>query len=199
MNGVVETTTNITAMIIYLVIGGFALLLALLSFIFSEIGDIFHDLTSPISDWASDHLSFGHDHDMGFSRFLNNGGILGFLAGFGFVAALAMSQFHASTFTAAGFGVLGGIVLGVFLGTIWYLLKRSEGTAGYSIDQLVGKQGVVVKKIFSDGPGEVKCSVNNMPAWYAAKTEDGSEILPGTTVRIIRFAGSLLYVAPEKI
>ncbi len=187
-----------TAMVVYLIIGCFALLLALISFIFSEIGDFFHDLASPIGDWASDHFSIGHDHDMGFSRFLNNGGILGFIAGFGFVAALAMSQFHSSAFAAAGLGILGGIVLGVFIGTMWYLLKRSEGTAGYHMEQLVGKQGVVIKKIFSDGPGEVKCSVDNMPIWYAARTEDGSEVLPGTTVRIIRFAGSLLYVTPEK-
>jgi membrane protein implicated in regulation of membrane protease activity len=197
MDGVIVTTANSTAMIVYLIIGGFALLLALIGLIFSEIGDFFHDLTSPIGDWAGDHLSFGHDHDMGFSRFLNNGGILGFLAGFGFVAALTMSQFNAGAFAAAGFGILGGIILGVFLGAIWYLLKRSEGTAGGTIEQLVGQRGVVIKKIFSDGPGEVKCSIDNMPVWYAAKTEDGKEVLPGMTVKVVRVAGSILYVVRE--
>lgn len=186
-----------TAIWIYFIIGCFALFIALLSFLFAEIGDIFHDVTNPIESWLGDHLSFGHDHDVGFSRVLNNGGILGFIAGFGFIAALAMNQFHIKAFPAGGWGILGGLVIGIFMGLFWFLLKQSGGTAGYSLTQLIGQTGVVTEKIYQKGLGRVSCMINGMPTWHTATTTDQSEILPGTTVKIIKVVGSTLYVLPE--
>lgn len=195
---VAKETAVSTATLIYFAIGCFSLALALISFLFAEIGDFFHDITSFVGDWIGDHFSFGHDHDIGISRFLNNGGILGFLAGFGFIAALAMAQFRASVLTAAIFGVLGGFTFGVIMGAIWYLLKRSEGTVGYKAEDLVGQTAVVTEKIFSGGLGKVKCDAFGRPVWHIAKAEDGKEILPGTAVKVIKVVGSLLYVVPEE-
>lgn len=192
-----EPTVSQTGMWIYFSIGGFALLLALISLVFAEIGDFFHDIASPIESWMSDHFSFGHDHDVGFSRLVNNGGILGFLAGFGFIAALVMSQFNVGAAAAAGYGFLGGVVTGVFMGLIWYLLKRSEGTVGSKIVDLVGKYGNVSEKIFQGGVGKVACTFGDMPSWYTAVAEDGNEIAAGTVVKIVRVVGSKLYVLPE--
>ncbi len=194
---VVKEVAVDTATLVYLIIGCFALLLALISFVFAEVGDVFHDVTSSVGDWIGDHFSFGHDHEVGFSRVLNNGGILGFLAGFGFIAALAMNQFNANTFSAAGWGVLGGVILGGFMGLFWFTLKRSEGTVGYSLAKLVGQKGVVAEKIYQGSVGKVGCVINGMQTWHTAMAEDQSEILQGTTVKIIKVVGTTLYVLPD--
>lgn len=193
MDGIQEI--NNTAMWIYFAIGSFSLLLALISLIFAEIGDIFHDITSPAEQWLSSHVFGGGE--VGFSMFLNNGGILGFIAGFGFVSALAMSQFNVSTFPAALWGLAGGVVLGGVMGLFWYILKRSEGTAGYSMEQLVGQKAVVTERIYQGGLGKISCKVNNMQSWHVARAEDGNEILTGVPVKITRVAGSIVYVLPD--
>lgn len=186
-----------TATWIYFGIGCFSLILALVSFLFTEIGDVFHDAVGPVSDWMGDHFSFGHDHEIEFSKFLNNGGILGFIAGFGFIAALAMSQFNLAALPAAGWGTLGGIIFGGFTGLFWYVLKRSEGTAGYNIKELVGQKGIVSEKIYQGGVGKVECVINNMQTWHTAIAEDRREILTGTTVIITKVVGSTIYVLPD--
>lgn len=186
------------AILIYFIIGCISLVLALISFLFAEIGDVFHDVTGPIGDWADSHISFGHDHEVGFSKFLNNGGILGFLAGFGFIAALTMSQFKATPFAAALWGVLGGLVLGSLVGAFWYGLKKSEGTAGYNIKQLVGCAAIVSEKIFQGSMGKVTCEVNGIQTWQVAKSENGSEIAVGVPVKIIGVTGNVLAVVPKE-
>lgn len=185
-----------TAAWIYFGIGCFALALALLSFIFGEIGDIFHDITSPIGDWLGDHVSFGGDHEVGFSRLLNSGGVLGFLAGFGFVAALATSAYRQNAIVAAGWGIIGGFFLGGIIGVIWFVLQKSGGTSAYSEQQLVGKEAVVTEKIFAGSVGKIECVVTGMKAWHTAKSEGGQEIVEGTTVKIMRRVGSIFYVEP---
>src|SRR4030042_943786 len=172
--------TSVTAAWVYFGVGCFAVSLAIISLLFAEIGDFFHDISSPIGDWLGDHFSLGHDHEVGFSHFINNGGILGFVGGFGFIAAFAMSTYSQSTAAAAGWGVLGGFLLGGILGAVWFALQKSGGTSAYSEQELVGEEAVVVEKIFAQGLGKIECVAGKTKAWHVAKSKDGQEIPEGT-------------------
>lgn len=184
-----------TAIWVYFGIGCFSLFLALISFLFAEIGDFFHDITAPMGDWLGDHVSFGNDHEIGFSRLLNSGGVLGFLAGFGFVAAFTMATYHQTATAAAGWGALGGFFFGGLIGAIWFGLQKSGGTSGYSEKDLVGKEAVVTEKIFAGSMGKIECSVGGTKVWHVAKSEDGREILEGTPVKILKIFGGIFYVS----
>lgn len=183
--------------ILYFVIGIIGLVLALISFVF---GEFFHsDHVDGVGDWLGDHLPFfDSDHQIEFSRILNTGAFLGALSGFGFVAAFVMAQFDKSALESAGWGALGGLALGAMIGTSWYFLRKSEGTVGYDVGDLVGVEGVVEERIFRNSVGKVKCAVKGTPVWYAARSVDGAEVEKGTTVRVEKVVGNTLYVVTRK-
>ena len=193
--------------ILYFVIGMLGLFLALLSFIFGEF--LHTDHIDSVGGWVGDHMPFGHDiggHDMDiggahhfeFSKVLNTGAFLGALSGFGFVAAFVMAEFNRSALESAGWGILGGLVLGGMIGGSWYLLRKSEGTAGYDVKDLVGLEAVVEERIFRNSLGKVKCTVKDTPVWYAARSVDGSEVEKGTPVLVEKVVGNTLYVVTKK-
>ncbi len=180
--------------ILFFAIGMLGLILALISFIFGEF--LHSDHVDGVGDWLGDHLPFfDSDHQIEFSRVLNTGAFLGALSGFGFVAAFVMAQFDRSALESAGWGVLGGVVLGGMIGFSWYFLRKSEGTAGYDIGDLAGLDGVVEEKIYANSLGKVKCTVKGTPVWYAARSVDGAEVEKGTPVRVEKVVGNTLYVA----
>ncbi len=179
--------------ILYFVIGMIGLVMALVSFIF---GEFFHsDHVDGVGDWLGDHLPFFEsDHHIEFSRFLNTGAFLGAISGFGFVAAFVMAQFDKSALESAGWGALGGLLLGGMIGASWALLRRSEGTAGYDVEDLVGMEGVVEERIYSNSLGKVKCTVKGASVWHSARSVDGGEVEKGATVRVEKVVGNTLYV-----
>lgn len=181
---------------VYLGIGLFALFLALLSFVVGEVTDFLHDVTSPVTDFVGEHFLSDHDHELGFSKFVNTGAVLGFLAGFGFIAAFAMAQYGVSSSLAALWGILGGVILGGILGGIWITLSRAEGTLSYGKHELVGMEGVVTERIFPGGQGQVICVVKGMKVWHIARAEKGDELEVGTPVKVTRVVGDFLYVVP---
>lgn len=176
---------------VFFAIGCVALFFALVSFLLSEFTDVF----SGVGDWIGDHIPFiESDHEVGFSKFLNMGATLGFLAGFGFVGAFVMVVFDVNAVVASGWGVLGGLMFGLVLGGFWVLLKRSEGTVGYKLEDLVGKECTVSERIYPDSIGKIVCDINSMQVWHAAKTVDGGEVARGDRVRIQSVTGNMLFV-----
>lgn len=185
---------------IYLSVGLGGLLLALLSFVMGSVSHLdflHHDFSH---DFGTDHdVGLHPDHTMGFSKFLNMGGILGAFSGFGFSAAFTMAAFDTSYLQAAGYGVIGGLVLGGLLGGFWHLLRRSEGSIGYNLVSLVGKEGRVQEKIYKDGIGQIVCSIQGRNVWYSARTETGEEVPVGQVVVIKSVAGSTLQVVKKEV
>lgn len=188
-----EEVTNVTATMIFFIIGCFALVLAFVSFVFGTLTEVFDGMF----DWIGDHLPIDHDHDIGFSKFTNAGAVLGFVAGFGFTGAFAMAQYDVSPLAGSLLGILGGIILGGFMGAIWAGLKKSEGTTSYISEELVGQKGVVDERIPAHSRGRVECLINNSRAWRTAQSENGEDIPKGTTVRVTRVIGETLYVIPD--
>jgi len=169
----------------YFIIGCSALVLVVLSLIIGEIGEFIDDILP---------IDFGGD-EIGMSKFLNSGAIFGFIAGFGFMAAIAMVAFDMGSTPAAGVGAVGGLVLGGGLGAYWVALKHSEGGVGYEIGQLVGEKGVVTEEIRK--AGQVECSLNGRRSWHTARSESGRTISVGTRVEVVSAVGSIEIVKPE--
>ncbi len=193
--------------ILYFVIGMIGLVFALISFVFGEF--LHSDHIDSVGGWIGDHLPFGHDigghdldvggtHHFEFSKVLNTGAFLGAISGFGFVAAFVMAQFDRSAGEAAGWGALGGLLLGGMIGGSWALLRKSEGSVGYDVKELVGTDAVVEEKIFAGSVGKVKCSIKGTSVWYSARSVDEGEIAKGATVRVEKVVGNTLYVAGRK-
>lgn len=184
---------------IYFSIGAAAAVLVVLSFIIGEVTDFLHDVASPVTDWMGDHLSFSHDDgSTEFSRFLNGGTMLGFIAGFGFVAALSMAAWGASSLAAAGWGIGGGLGLSVILGLIYVGLQKSQATSSYDENDLVGKVCQVSERVYPNSAGQIVCVVNGTNVWHTARSVDGKEIEVGKIVKVERTSGGILYVTPEK-
>ncbi len=182
--------------ILYFVIGMIGLVMALISFIFGEF--LHSDHMDGAGDWLGHHLPFfDADHQIEFSKMLNTGAFLGAISGFGFVAAFVMAQFDRSALESAGWGALGGLLLGGMIGGSWALLRRSEGTAGYDVKDLVGAEGMVEERIYRNSMGKVKCTIKGTPVWYGARSVDGREVEKGATVRVEKVVGSTLYVVSK--
>lgn len=182
---------------VFFSIGCVALFMALVSFILGE----FTDLAGGAADWVGDHIPFADhvpffdsDHEIGISKFFNMGATLGFLAGFGFVGAFVMVAFGVGALAAAGWGVLGGLVFALVLGGFWVLLKKSEGTVGYKLQDLVGRECTVSEKIYRDSMGKVVCDINNMQVWHPARTAEGVEIARGERAKVESVTGNILFV-----
>ena len=84
---------------------------------------------------------------------------------------------------------------GLILGGFWLLLRRSEGTVGYKLQDLVGKECTVSERIYADSVGKIVCDMNNMQVWHPARTVDGTEVARGERVRIQSVTGNILFVA----
>ena len=189
--------TNNIAVFIYFGIGAFAFFFVVLSFLIGEVGDFFHDIASPATDWMGDHLPFGGDHAVEFPRILNTGSMLGFIGGFGFGAALAMSTMNVNAIAGAGFGILGGIALGTSLGFIYLGLRSAHATSSYTESELKGMIGQVTEKVYAGSVGQVSCVVHDVRVWRTARSVDDKEIAIGTPVRVERVVGNILYVVSE--
>src|SRR3989344_1105039 len=155
---------NSIAIWVYFALGSFTAILLVISFLVGEFTDWIHDSMSPATDWLGDHLPFDHNASMEFSRILNVGLMLGFLAGFGFTAAIAMTR-NVEALGAAGWGAVGGTVLGLILGFLYMGLKKSEATSTYEGKDLVNLTGEVSEHIPSGGQGRISCVVNGVPGW----------------------------------
>ena len=178
-----------TAIWIYFGIGCGALALALISFLLGEFTDV-------VGDWLGDVLHLG-DQSFETPKMLNAGSSLGFLAGFGFSGAITIAAFDTNAWVGAGGGIIGGTILGLVLGGFWYLLRRSEGTSGYTASQLTGLSGTVTESIRRDGVGKVQCEINGLPVWHTARSEGGEQIAKGQNVTVTRAVGSTLFVSTK--
>lgn len=91
-------------------------------------------------------------------------------------------------------GLFGGSVLG---GTVWvflYFLSSQQGSMLVATSELVGRLGVVVTAIGRNAAGEVGVSRGESLATFLARAHSGSAIARGQSVRVVRVAGSLLFV-----
>jgi membrane protein implicated in regulation of membrane protease activity len=166
--------------ITFLAIGGFALLLLILSLIGGHLGHL-----------NVEHLHIGHVHaghaDLGHGTELSLPVIAGFLGAFGFAGAVAASL-------GSGHGaatVLGAVLVGTLAAvpTAWIAGKLVNAAINMPTDatltsnDLVGMLGVVITPVPVGGYGEVRLAVAGQQIKFNARSEQPLAL--GTQIFVI--------------
>jgi membrane protein implicated in regulation of membrane protease activity len=73
-------------------------------------------------------------------------------------------------------------------------LRRGEDPTPSNVDALLGLPGRVALTVSSHG-GQVKLSNGDI---WTARTDDGSQLEPGTPIRVSRIDGATAFVRPEE-
>jgi membrane protein implicated in regulation of membrane protease activity len=147
------------ATLVFLCIGGFALLVLLLSLI--GAGHHFHLL--------------GHHHGVG-AKVLSMPGLAGLIGGFGFGAAAATQELS-STWAAAGIGVAVGIPFSWAAGRLMSAADTMSTDATPASGDVIGATGVVISDLPAGGGlGQVRVRFAGQPMKFNARAEDALPI-----------------------
>lgn len=147
-------------------------------------------------DFHADH-GFGGDSDGAGSVFSSR--VLGtFALGLGAGGAIATLGG-----LSGGLALLTGLISGGALGAaVWaflWFLSSQQGSMLVATSELVGCLGVVVTSIGRNATGEVGVSRGETLANFLARAHSGSAIAKGQAVRVVRVAGSLLFVEEASV
>lgn len=112
-----------------------------------------------------------------------------FMVGFG-AAGLVAQSFGYDAFRASGFGIAGGIVLGILGFLFFRMLKRSQGNSMAYPQKLAGRKGTVTLAIPEGGAGEISMS-NEFGTRISmmARSQEGS-IAEGSAIEVVTVTGS---------
>lgn len=143
---------------------------------------------------------FGHDFhaDHGFdgdgTGAVFSSRVLGTFA-LGLGSAGAIATFGGLSASAAlGAGLIGGCVLAGSTWGFFALLSSQQSSMLVASSELIGRVGVVVTSIGRDAIGEVGVTRAGTLSNFLARAHSGTAIARGKAVRVVRVAGSLLFV-----
>lgn len=189
---------------VFLTIGLVAAGISLFSLFLGELGDAFgadHDFDHPDHEVAghdADHPDTASGHtDMAGLRapgFFSFRIMMSFVAGFGLVGAIC-TYLKMGVFASSGIGILAGLAMaGVMYAFVSFLAKQ-QASVNITADELVGKEVMVIVKIPKNEAGQIQATTHAGTITYLAQSEDGSEILEGNTVKVIKTMGQTVIVA----
>lgn len=166
-------------MLLYFAIMAVGLVLLLLTLILGEIMDVF-DFGLEIGDGAGPF----------------SGPVLGIgLTAFGATGMLTR-VYDWPTLLGA---VTSGVSALAFGAAGWWMLAvihRQTGSTSQTMSSMTGRLGEVTTRIASDGIGEVLLTSSDSTRHVLARSHDGSEIAPGTVVRVVQTYGGSVIVEP---
>jgi len=120
----------------------------------------------------------------------------GFLAGFGFTAAVLDDRLGAGLAAVVGGGV--GVAVGGAALLLTRSLTRMPTDATPRAADLVGRPGVVLTGVPSNGYGRVRVRTAGQGLQLNARTADGTDIPPGTGVVVVEVTSpTSVVVAPS--
>lgn len=90
--------------------------------------------------------------------------------------------------SALAFGALGWWALA--------LVHRQTGSTDQTMSSMAGRLGEVTTRISPDGIGEVLLTSADSTRHVLARSQDGTEIAPGTVVRVVQTYGGSVIVEP---
>lgn len=153
---------------------------------------------------------FGHDHDMGHDAGHDGdaGGdeptvsifstkvLATLLMGFGAAGAIA-KHYKMDYLPASLIGLAFGILLGGVMYGILSVFTKQQASSLVATSSAIGCSGTVTVSIGANSLGEVGLDVQGLYATYLARSKDGSPIVKGLTVRVVKTVGSQLVVEQE--
>lgn len=174
--------TELTALTIFLIIGGIGFLFLLISLLMGDLFDAFQiDLD----------LDTNGDFGLFDSRVISV-----FLTAFGFVGALTL-QFELGGFLGVLFGLVSGIVLGALVFAFGYFLHSQQASSSVGDQDLLGRTAQVVVGIKPGSVGQISCLIGDERVEKIARTSNGEAIEAGKTVFIEEITGDAFIVSLE--
>ena len=181
---------------IYLVCIGVGLLFAAVSAFFAE-GSGGHE---GHGDSHAGHAECGHGaNDMpGFSS-LSPTSIATFVTAFGgFGLIFSKIELTRSAWLSVPLAALGGLVVAALVVVVFNkIFRATQSSSEGRVAELFGTSATVITPIGAGGVGEIAYVQGGSRYTAAARALDESEIPSGAKVRIVRVAGSLLFVTNE--
>jgi membrane protein implicated in regulation of membrane protease activity len=121
--------------------------------------------------------------------------IAAFFAGFGATGWLLSAYFGVPPLLSALSGLGGGLVLALIVVLTVRRLQSASNSAGFSIQEVVGQEGVVTLRIPPTGIGQIQYRMSGAVHTASARSQDNQEIPIGRRVRVLGIVGGELLVA----
>lgn len=171
---------EITALTIFLIIGGVGFLFLMISLI---VGDLFEAFDVDLD------LDTNGDFGLFDSRVVSV-----FLTALGFVGALSV-QFGFGLIIAGLFGLATGIVLGAVVFAFGYFLHKQQASSSVGDRDLLGRTAQVVVGIRPGSIGQISCLIGDERVEKIARSKYDVEIEAGKTVFIEEVSGEAIIVS----
>jgi membrane protein implicated in regulation of membrane protease activity len=182
---------------IYLICFGVGLVFAIAS---TFLAEVFGGHESGGHGGDAGHAEGGFDvhHMPGFSVFSPTT-IASFITAFGgFGLILSKIKATQSVWLSAPLALIGGIAVAAFVVVIFNkVFRATQGSSEGRVAELFGKSAMVITPIAAGGVGEIAYIQGGTRYTAAARTLDDAAVASGTTVRIVRSAGTHFYVTSE--
>lgn len=141
-----------------------------------------------------DGLDLHHaDSDVGF-KLLSIQGITAFLTMFGLVGFSVLRGTSLGATVAIIAAVAAGIGSAWIIGRVFIAMLGLQSSGSVGVEQAIGCVGTVYANIPSQGSGSVQIKIAQRLREFDAVSANGEEILTGTSIRVVRVAGTALAV-----
>jgi membrane protein implicated in regulation of membrane protease activity len=185
-----------TLFLIYLVCFGVGLLFTLLSALLAHVFGG-HDVHMDVAVEAHAEAGFS-SHDMpGFAP-VSPTTIAAFVTAFGgFGMIFSRISATSSVWISAPLAVAGGFSIALLIFLLFrQIFRYTQSSSEAHVADLIGEPAIVITPIPQNGVGEIAYVQGGTRYSAPAREENGTAVLNGQTVRIMRIAGNQFYVIP---
>lgn len=190
---------QVSLAVVYLTIAVFGGVFTIGSLILGQLGDFFGDhLHFDFGDhfhFDADHdLDVDHDHDGGHNPF-GLTSIFSWMAVFGGVGYVAVTQYGAGLMASLVWGNLAGLPICLFVLVVGKKLAAA-GLRGHTTEEdFIGSKGSATTTLSPQSVGEIRCTVFGQHRVLGARAR-GETIPMSTPIRIVRMEGGVAVVEP---
>ena len=152
------------------------------------------------ADLGGDHLDVGHHDgggggDVGHASPLSGPVIAMFITGIGGGGSVVHYLLNWGTLPGILAATATGLVLaGAAFLVLELLFAKTQGGAEFATSEVVGREAEVITQIPAGGVGEIAYLARGQRETASARSTDGAGIPKGSTVVIVRMAGSAAHV-----
>jgi membrane protein implicated in regulation of membrane protease activity len=121
--------------------------------------------------------------------------VASFVTAFGAFGLLAVTLFDARTFTSLFFALFGGVVIGIAAQLFFLYILSPTISSEVRQAALIGQAAEIITPIPANGVGQIAFVAQGGRVTYAARAVDADAVERGTSVRIERIIGGMVYVS----
>jgi hypothetical protein len=180
-----EFLSNLSALMVFLIIAAIGFVFLLVSLV---LGDIF------------DGLGFDTELDAGVDghALLDSRVLSVLVTAFGGFGAIGI-QMGVGIVGSSLLGLAGGVVLGGLVSLFARFLYKQQASSSVVTSQLVGRTAQVIVSIGPGSLGQISCRIGEERVEKLARARDNQEIKAGAIVRVDEIAGDSVIVSPYNV